>query len=86
MRLLLCGPPGAGKSTLATRLQWRLARRSVGCAVYRSDDYARRTYERLHERARAPRDCIVDATFHRRAWRERFRELADTRLVHVTAD
>lgn len=43
-----------------------------------SDDFARRTYERMYERVRdAGGDWILDGTFYRRIHRERFRRLDD---------
>ena len=88
MILVICGPPGAGKTTLTTRLRRRLEDRGVAAATYHSDDFSSRTYERLYERARdAPADelTIVDGTFYRREWQVQFRTLETVRFVGVTA-
>jgi tRNA uridine 5-carbamoylmethylation protein Kti12 len=83
----LCGPPGAGKTTLATRLARRLEVRDEPVSLLHSDDFSSRTYERLYERVAENPDAlwIVDGTFYRREWQERFRALGDVRFVLVTA-
>jgi adenylylsulfate kinase len=84
--VVVCGPPGAGKTTLVTELRDRLADRGRPFALVHSDDFSRRTYERLYDRvAGSEGDWIVDATFYERAWQERFRALDDLRVVLVTA-
>lgn len=87
MILLICGPPAVGKTTLATGLRDRLAERGRRFDLVHSEAFSRRTYERLYDRvADAPdRDWIVDGTFYRRAWRERFDALGAVRVVRLDA-
>ncbi|WP_083909286.1 ATP-binding protein [Natronococcus amylolyticus] len=86
--VVICGSPGAGKTTVATRVADRLEARGEPVRLVHSDDFSRRTYERLFERvADGPDDVtwLVDGTFYRREWQERFRTLGDVRFVLVTA-
>ncbi|ELY91185.1 AAA family ATPase [Natrinema altunense] len=88
MIVVICGPPGAGKTTITARVRARLADRGVRVRTVHSDDFSRRTYERLAERvADAPETGITlaDGTFYRRQWQTRIRALGDVRIVHVTA-
>lgn len=86
MIVLLCGPPGVGKTTLATRVVDRLRARGATIGLLHSDDFASRTYERMYERVeREGGDWLLDGTFYRREWRERFRGLDEVCIVHVTA-
>lgn len=87
MIVLLCGPPGVGKTTVATGVAERLADRGSPIRVIHSDDFARNTYERMYERvAENGRDWLLDGTFCEREWRERFRGLDELRVVYLTAD
>lgn len=88
MILVICGPPGAGKTTIATTLARRLEARGEPVRLHHSDAFSRRTYEQLYGRARAdPEDTItiVDGTFYKRRWQTQFHTLEDVRFVHVTA-
>ncbi|MFC4552545.1 MULTISPECIES: AAA family ATPase [Halorussus] len=90
MKLLLCGPPGAGKTTVAERLREGLAAAGYDFRLLHSDDYSRNTYDRLYDEvagddADPDADWILDGTFYRREWQERFHALPDTHLVFVTA-
>ncbi len=70
-----------------TRVAERLAAAGTPFEVLHSDDFSRRTYERLYDRvAEYPDgDWLLDGTFYRREWQERFLQLPDIRLVYVTA-
>ncbi|ELY58975.1 AAA family ATPase [Natronolimnohabitans innermongolicus] len=93
MILAICGPPGAGKTTIAERVRTRLAARDDAPEVrlHHSDDFSRRTYERLYAAVDDdPEDAltIVDGTFYRREWQvqfETFLAREGVRFVHVTA-
>ncbi|ADB59495.1 hypothetical protein Htur_0597 [Haloterrigena turkmenica DSM 5511] len=93
MILVVCGPPGAGKTTIAEALRQRLEVRDEPIAVrlHHSDDFSSRTYEQLFERVRDdPREAItiVDGTFYEREWQTQFRTLGfreAIRFVRVTA-
>ena len=82
----VCGPPAAGKTTLVRRLHDRLAADGVPVSTLESDDFSRNTYERMYDRVAADPDAnwVVDGTFYREEWQERFRELG-ARFVLVTA-
>ncbi|MFC6719193.1 AAA family ATPase [Natrialbaceae archaeon GCM10025810] len=80
MLVILCGPPATGKTTLARSLRDRLAAHGYEFDSLHSDDFNRRTYERMSERvseAEGDRNWIFDGTFFRRRHRERFRRLED---------
>lgn len=86
--LVVCGPPGVGKTTIATALAERLEARGEAVCLHHSDAFSSRTYEQLYERARAdPEDAltVVDGTFYKRCWQTQFRTLENVRFVHVTA-
>lgn len=89
MIVAICGPPGAGKTTVATRVHRRLVERDVDARLLHSDDFSTRTDDRLAARvASGPSDVdawLVDGTFYRREWRDRFRAVGDVRFVHATA-
>ncbi len=86
--IVICGPPGAGKTTIAIRIYDRLAGQDVPVRLFHSDDFSSRTYEQLAEQAgSAPAAgvTLVDGTFYRQKWQTQFRALGDVRFVHVTA-
>ncbi|WP_435177972.1 ATP-binding protein [Halorussus sp. AFM4] len=88
MKLVLCGPPGVGKTTVAGRLRDRLAERGRAFRLLHSDDFSRNTYPQLYERVTGgdpDADWILDGTFYSREWQERFRALPDAHLVVLTA-
>jgi len=74
MIILLFGPAGAGKTTIA----WRLAGKLEESQVISSDQFRRKIYRRLMREVRRRkgegRYLIVDGTFYRRRWREELRE------------
>ncbi|MFB6271236.1 MAG: AAA family ATPase, partial [Halobacterium sp.] len=49
----MCGPPGAGKTTVALRLERRLAADGYEFHVVHTDDLRTPRYERLFERVAA---------------------------------
>jgi len=84
----ICGPPGAGKTTIAERLRDRLTEGGRSVELLHSDQFSRRTYEQLYERALEAADAdvvLVDGTFYREAFRDPFRDLG-ARFLLVTAD
>ncbi|WP_254528821.1 AAA family ATPase [Natrinema gelatinilyticum] len=88
MIVAICGPPGAGKTTIATLVRDRLESSGSPVRLFHSDDFSSRTYDQLAEQvADAPSTGItlVDGTFYRRTWQTRFRALGDLRFVLATA-
>ncbi|MHC3437702.1 AAA family ATPase [Natrialbaceae archaeon A-gly3] len=86
--VVICGSPAAGKSTLTERVRKRLGAAGRTVHTVHSDDFSRRTYERMYERvATGPEDGIwlVDGTFYDRKWQVQFQTLGDVRFIHVTA-
>ena len=88
MIVIVCGPPGAGKTTVASLAVERLAAAGHGFRVLRSDDFRSPVYERMAERVAAAPDetWLLDGTFYRTEWRERFRRFGTVREVYVRAD
>jgi len=86
VNLVLCGPPGVGKTTVAERLQRRLRDAGREVRVLHSDGFSHDTYEQMYERvtdADPDTDWLLDGTFYRWEWQDRFRALPNTpRLSH----
>ncbi|RQG91327.1 ATP-binding protein [Natrarchaeobius halalkaliphilus] len=88
MNVVICGPPGTGKTTTTTELGRRLEKDGTPVRNYHSDDFSRRTYDRLYEQVRNAPDegfCLIDGTFYRREWHTLFRTLEPVRFVRLTA-
>jgi len=86
--VVVCGPPAAGKTTLALGLQRRLDADGREFRAVHTDDLSSPRYERLFERvAEAPgENWLLDGTFYEREWQERVREFPDVSVILVTAD
>ncbi|SER71030.1 ATP-binding protein [Natrinema salaciae] len=88
MIVVICGPPGAGKTTITARVRERLEARGRPVRSVHSDDFSSRTYDQLAEQVGetpATGVTLVDGTFYRRKWQTRFRTLGDVHFVRVTA-
>lgn len=86
MIILICGPAGAGKTTVATLLQERFKERGVDVRVLDSDQFSRNTYEQLYEQVEdSDETWLVAGTFYKRRWQERFDRLPDVRVVYLDA-
>ncbi len=76
MIILLCGPVGSGKTSIAKRLAERLE----DSHLISSGSFRRRVYERIFREAERrlgrQRYLILDATFYKEAYRRRIAELA----------
>jgi adenylylsulfate kinase len=83
--LVVCGPAGAGKTTVATRLRERLAARGREFRLLHSDEFSRDTYGQMYDRvAGSDDDWLVDGTFYEPGFQERFAPL-DPVVVHLRA-
>jgi tRNA uridine 5-carbamoylmethylation protein Kti12 len=84
MLIVLCGPAGAGKTSIARRLAGKLE----GAPIISSDRFRRRAYDRVMKEVESGLEeneyMIVDATFYRRRWRERLMEAVGDRQRVVT--
>lgn len=93
MILAVCGPPGAGKTTIATRVHtvlqddFEAENTDRAIRLLHSDDYARHPYEQLFEEVTASdTHFVIDGTFYRPDHQEPFLDLPDTHFVLVRAD
>lgn len=87
MIVVLCGPPGVGKTTVADLLQDRLQERGIPVDVLDSDQFSTNTYDQLYQRvADSDRNWIVTGTFYKREWQVQFQRLSDVVFVYLRAD
>lgn len=92
MILAVCGPPGSGKTTIATRVHGELCRRTsleagTDLRIRHSDDYSRYPYDRMHaEVTESDAHYVLDGTFYKRTHQEQFTSLPDIHFALVRAD
>lgn len=87
MLIILCGPAGAGKTTISKELQERLADDGRDFGVIHSDDYSRNTYDQMYETVKdSDENWILDGTFYKKEWRDMFSEFEDLKTIWVKAD
>lgn len=89
MKLVLFGPPGVGKTTVAERLRERLGRAGLDFERLSSDAFSGNTYDRIRSRvtaADAATDWLLDGTFYRRDLRERVPALGNAHFAFLTAE
>jgi|GEM_PF-515137 len=99
--LAVCGPPGSGKTTIATRVHDQLSGSyrdapdsPQNCdsdtdreiRLLHSDDFSRRPYEQMHDVVTASdAHFILDGTFYKPEHQRPFLELPDTHFVVIRA-
>jgi len=84
MVIIFCGVPGSGKSTIARRLIQEL--KKLGKVKFLiSDEIRRRRYEQIYQWLQKNLNTtdylIVDATFYKKEWREKVKEIANSQNV-----
>jgi len=84
MVIIFCGVPGSGKSTIARRLIQEL--KKLGKVKFLiSDEIRRRKYEQIYQWLQKNLNTtdylIVDATFYKKEWREKVKEIANSQNV-----
>jgi len=83
MLLVLFGPAGAGKTTIAGRLGEALD----DANIISSDRFRGRVYDRMlrevADKLGTHKVLILDATFYKKKWREKLRELASGKDIIV---
>lgn len=79
MVIIFCGVPGSGKSTIARLLYQKL--KEKGAKLLISDEIRGKRYERIYswlkENLGKANYLIVDATFYKKEWREKVKEIAN---------
>ena len=86
MIIVICGPPGVGKTTVAALLQERLQERGVSFEVLDSDQFSSDPYRQLFERVSdSDANWILAGTFYKRKWQVRFERLEDVVFVYLRA-
>lgn len=87
MIVILCGPPGVGKTTVASLVQERLRERGLSFQTLDSDEFSTDTYEQLFRRVRdSGGHWLVAGTFYEREWQVEFTRLNDVAFVYLRAD
>jgi len=81
MVIIFCGVPGTGKSTIARMLAEKLG--EVKLLV--SDEIRGKSYPRIYEFVKENLDRVdyltIDATFYKKEWREKVKEIANGQNV-----
>lgn len=92
MILAVCGPPGSGKTTIATRVHAELCQSMAHAGetevrILHSDDYSRYPYDRMHtEVTESDAHYVIDGTFYKAKHQEQFASLPDVHFALVRAD
>lgn len=98
MILAVCGPPGSGKTTIATRVHERLESELAAgpdsdtgvvtdIHLRHSDDYTRHPYEQMFDAVTASdAHFVLDGTFYKPEHQEPFIDLPDVHFALVRAD
>jgi len=87
MIVILCGPVGAGKTTVCERLMTRLDEKGFDFKMIHSDDFSTHTYDQMFDRVKGSDDnWILDGTFYKEDIRDKFRRLDDVQIVWLKAE